>query len=73
VTITLDHTIVHARDAAKTAEFLSEVLGLPPSRRLGHFTVVQVDDTSLDLLETLTRSYGSAGPGAENPNRLLNA
>jgi len=138
VTITLNHTIVHARDAAKTAEFFSEVLGLPPSRRLGHFTVVQVDDTSLDLLETdgpiasrhfaflvseaefdavldrlrargatywadpfqrepgqinhfddgrglyfedpnghlleiLTRSYGSGGPGAKNPNPLLNA
>ena len=48
--ITLNHTIVHARDCAATAAFLTEVLGLPPPRRLGHFTVVQVGDTSLDFL-----------------------
>jgi catechol 2,3-dioxygenase-like lactoylglutathione lyase family enzyme len=50
--VTLDHTIVHARDAEATARFLTEILGLAPPRRLGHFTVVQVGPTSLDLIET---------------------
>lgn len=52
MTVSLNHTIVHARDAAATAVFLTEILGLPPSKRLSHFTVVQVGDTSLDLIET---------------------
>lgn len=50
--ISLNHTIVHARDAEATARFLTELLGLPAHRRLGHFTVVQVGETSLDLLST---------------------
>lgn len=50
--ITLNHTIVHARDAAATAGFLTSILGLPAARQLGHFTVVQVGETSLDLIET---------------------
>ena len=50
--VTLTHTIVHARDAEATARFVTEMLGLPPHRRLGHFTVVQVGETSLDLIET---------------------
>jgi len=50
--VTLNHTIVHARDSAETAAFLTDVLGLAPARRLAHFTVVQVGETSLDLLET---------------------
>lgn len=50
--VTLNHTIVHAHDAGATARFLTDLLGLPPATRLGHFTVVQVDDTSLDLIET---------------------
>ena len=50
--ITLNHTIVHARDSAATAQFLCEVLGLSPARQLAHFTVVQVGPTSLDLLQT---------------------
>jgi catechol 2,3-dioxygenase-like lactoylglutathione lyase family enzyme len=50
--VALNHTIVHARDPEATAHFLTEILGLPPHRRLGHFTVVQVDDTSIDLIQT---------------------
>lgn len=134
--VTLDHTIVHARDPEATARFLTEILGLPPHRKLAHFTVVSVGGTSLDFLpapdpiepvhfafkvseaefdqiferirarnlpywsdpfhhepgkinnwddgrglyfndpnghnlEILTRSYGSAGLGAKNPNPLL--
>jgi len=52
MTITLNHTIVHARDPAETARFLTEILGLSPPTTLSHFTVVQVGDTSLDLMET---------------------
>lgn len=50
MTISLNHTIVHVRDAEATARFLTELLDLPAHRRLGHFTVVQVGETSLDLL-----------------------
>lgn len=50
--VTLNHTIVHARDKAASAAFLTEILGLPPAKRLAHFTVVQVGETSLDFLET---------------------
>ena len=52
MTVTLNHTIVHARDKEATATFLTEILGLAPHRRLGHFAVVQVGVTSLDLIET---------------------
>ncbi len=52
MTVTLNHTIVHARDTAETAAFLTEILGLDPPRTLGHFTVVQVGDTSLDFIQT---------------------
>ncbi len=54
--IVLDHTIVHARDPAESAAFLSAVLGLPPAKRLGHFTVLRAGQTSLDFL-----------PGGEEP------
>ena len=50
--ISLNHTIVVARDKEKSAAFLTEILGLSPPTRLGHFAVVRVDDTSLDFVET---------------------
>ena len=49
--VTLNHTIVHAHDKEATARFLAEILGLTPPRRLAHFTVVQVGETSLDFIE----------------------
>jgi catechol 2,3-dioxygenase-like lactoylglutathione lyase family enzyme len=52
MTISLNHTIVSAHDRAQTAKFLTEMLGLPPHRMLGHFAVVQVGETSLDFVET---------------------
>jgi catechol 2,3-dioxygenase-like lactoylglutathione lyase family enzyme len=52
MTVTLNHTIVHARDKAATAAFFTDILGLPKPEKLGHFTIVQVGMTSLDLLET---------------------
>src|SRR3546814_15361573 len=50
--VTLNHTIVHARDKKATAEFLTSIIGLPAHRELSHFTVVQVGETSLDLIQT---------------------
>ena len=49
--VELNHTIVHARDAESSAQFLSQVLGLAPPRRFGPFTVVDVaNSVSLDFL-----------------------
>ncbi len=50
--ISLNHTIVVGRDKVKSATFLTDILGLPAHRMMGHFAVVQVDDTSLDFVET---------------------
>jgi ribosomal protein S18 acetylase RimI-like enzyme len=50
--ISFNHTIVHAHDAEGTARFLTQLLRLPPHRRLGHFTVVQIGETSLDFIQT---------------------
>jgi catechol 2,3-dioxygenase-like lactoylglutathione lyase family enzyme len=47
--VKLNHTIIAARDRNESATFLSEILGLPAPRQLGHFAVVQVGDTSLDF------------------------
>jgi len=52
MTVSLNHTIIHARDSGKSARFLADILGLAPPRVLSHFTVVQVGETSLDYLAT---------------------
>jgi catechol 2,3-dioxygenase-like lactoylglutathione lyase family enzyme len=50
--VTLNHTIVHALDPVKTAEFYADILNLAPPHQLGFFTVLQVGETSLDMLQT---------------------
>ena len=51
--VKLNHTIVHARDKAASARFLSEILGLPAPVAFGPFMGVQVDnEVTLDYLET---------------------
>ena len=50
--VTLNHTIVHTSDAMASATFYADILNLPPPRRLGHFTVLQVGETSRDMIET---------------------
>lgn len=50
--VSLNHTIVHASDKEATAQFLTDILGLPAHRGLAHFAVVQVGETSLDLIQT---------------------
>jgi catechol 2,3-dioxygenase-like lactoylglutathione lyase family enzyme len=52
MTVTLNHTIVVAQDKRKTAEFYTDILGLPGHKIMGHFAVVQIDDTSLDFVST---------------------
>jgi catechol 2,3-dioxygenase-like lactoylglutathione lyase family enzyme len=52
MTVLLNHTIVIGHDRIESARFLTEIMGLPPHRVLGHFAVVQVGDTSLDFVET---------------------
>lgn len=54
----LNHHIVHARDPEASARFLSEMLGLPPPTRFGHFHVVQADNgVSLDFMGTDEEKY----------------
>ena len=53
MSVQLNHTIVACRDQQRSAAFLSEILGLPPATRFGHFLVVQADNgVSLDFSET---------------------
>ena len=53
MSIQLNHTIVNCRDQQISAAFLTEILGLRPATRFGHFLVVQADnDVSLDFAET---------------------
>jgi hypothetical protein len=53
MTIRLDHTIVHARDHVASAQFLSEILGLPAPIRLGPFAIVQLGNgTTLDFMNS---------------------
>jgi catechol 2,3-dioxygenase-like lactoylglutathione lyase family enzyme len=50
--IQLNHTIVAARDKQASAEFLTEILGLPQPRPFGPFMTVQADnDVTLDFME----------------------
>jgi catechol 2,3-dioxygenase-like lactoylglutathione lyase family enzyme len=48
----LNHTIVSARDSAKSAAFLTQVLGLPAPERYGPFVVVRLaNGVNLDYLD----------------------
>jgi catechol 2,3-dioxygenase-like lactoylglutathione lyase family enzyme len=51
--VKLNHTIVHARDKRESAEFLAEILGLPPPLAFGPFLGVETaNEVTLDFLET---------------------
>ena len=53
MSVQLNHTIVSCRDQQRAAAFLSEILGLPPATRFGHFLVVEADNAvSLDFAES---------------------
>jgi catechol 2,3-dioxygenase-like lactoylglutathione lyase family enzyme len=51
MTVTLNHTIVAARNKEASARFLTEILGLPPASLLGPFALVSVGETSLDFMD----------------------
>jgi catechol 2,3-dioxygenase-like lactoylglutathione lyase family enzyme len=51
--VQLNHTIVMARDKDASANFLTEILGLPEATRFGPFLVVELSNgVSLDFYET---------------------
>lgn len=51
--VELNHTIITARDAELSAQFLVEILGLPAAVRFGPFMVVQTaNNVSLDFRTT---------------------
>jgi extradiol dioxygenase family protein len=51
VPVHLNHTIVHAHDREASAQFLSEVLGLPAPTPFGPFLCVETDNgVSLDVI-----------------------
>ena len=50
--IAFNHTIVAARDKRESAEFLSELFGLPSPTRFGHFLTVTLEHgASLDYTD----------------------
>ena len=51
MTAQFNHTIVWCRDNRRSAEFLAEMLGLPPPRTFLHFEVVDLGNgVSLDFM-----------------------
>jgi len=58
MSVKLNHTIVFVKDKKKSAEFLTEIFGLPPAVPFGPFLAVQVDDVTLDLDEVEDVSPG---------------
>ncbi|MGE0174576.1 MAG: VOC family protein [Oligoflexales bacterium] len=51
--VELNHTIVHAQDKKESAQFMSDVLGLPKPEPFYHFLVVRTGNgVSLDFLQT---------------------
>ncbi len=45
MTITLNHTIVPARDKQASAEFFAGIFGLKVESPIGYFAAVRVNDT----------------------------
>lgn len=53
MSIKLNHTIVHSHDKGASAEFLTEIFGLPAPTRFGPFLTVQMDnEITLDFVDT---------------------
>ena len=52
MTVHLNHTIVAAKDKVRSATFLTELLGLPAPRPMGHFLAVELGNgVTLDYAE----------------------
>ena len=56
MSVQLNHTIVWCRDQRRSASFLTDILGLPPATRFGHFFVVGTDN-----FESITLSSDDGG------------
>jgi catechol 2,3-dioxygenase-like lactoylglutathione lyase family enzyme len=53
MSVLLNHTIVHASDAAASARFLTGILGLPDPGHVYHFEVVELSNgASLDYMDS---------------------
>ncbi len=53
MSVQLNHTVVHARDQARSAEFLAEILGIGPPTRFSHFHAVALDNgVTLDFMSS---------------------
>jgi catechol 2,3-dioxygenase-like lactoylglutathione lyase family enzyme len=51
--VELNHTIVWVRDKSESANFVAEILGLPPPKPYSHFLVVDAANAvSIDFAET---------------------
>jgi len=51
--VTLNHTIVNARDKRVSADFLTSLFGLPPAKAWGPFLAVETaNDVGLDFYDT---------------------
>ncbi|OBJ26708.1 VOC family protein [Mycobacterium sp. 1245801.1] len=62
MTISFNHTIVASCDKRESAEFLTELFGLPSPKPFGHFMVVELEHgVSLD--------YADAPEGADIPRQ----
>jgi len=49
----LNHTIVHSTDPKAAAQFLADILGLPPPQPFAHFMVVHTGNSvSLDFMRS---------------------
>ncbi|GGK73657.1 cysteine transferase [Sphaerisporangium melleum] len=65
MTISLNHTIVPARDKRASAGFLAEILGLPVGEPVGPFIPVRIGElTTLDFADVdfATRGVGDIAP-----------
>ena len=52
MSIQLNHTIVWCRDQRRSADFLTDLLGLPPAKQFLHFLVVDLaNGCSLDFFD----------------------
>ncbi|HEY6247550.1 MAG TPA: VOC family protein [Pyrinomonadaceae bacterium] len=53
MSVKLNHLIVHSRNKKVSADFLSDILGLPEPTKFGFFLTVQLDnEVTLDFIET---------------------
>ncbi|OBF75780.1 bleomycin resistance protein [Mycobacterium sp. 852002-51613_SCH5001154] len=62
MSISFNHTIVAARDKHESAEFLTELFGLPSPKPFGHFVVVELEHGA-------TLDYADASDGGNIPRQ----